>query len=84
MLAQYLSRLLPEQLAEIIYIALVTTVLIVGLVTAFSFAKKEGAIKLDRVNTEIKEGKKYKWYFTSPFVLISLIICFLESFRYFV
>ena len=82
-LSQYSGYIFSSRTREILYIITVFSMLLIGTVGAFLFTKREGALKLSKNGCEIKEKNKYKWFFTSPLIIIATIGFLRQSLQYF-
>ena len=82
-LVQFAGFYISVQERNVLQLGLLVLSFIVGLVATFVFTKNESALRLDKKVTYIKEKDKYKWFFTSPVMIVALLGHFGMSFKYF-
>ncbi len=57
--------------------------ILVGLLGVYLLKDRKDAYKLKKRKTSATKGQIYKWFFTSPTIVIFIVVCFLKSFEYF-
>ncbi len=79
----YLFKNLSNQSQNIIYGIHLVICLVVGIVAIFLLKERKGAYTFKKKKLHSTGGKIYKWFFTSPTIIIFMIVCFIESLAYF-
>lgn len=81
----YILPLMPVQLQNLLYIVLMTVYMISGFIGIVLLRnKKSDFFNFKKQDSNIKESNKYKWFFTSPFIIVFTVLCILDSLKYFV
>ena len=70
---------LSETQTETLYIIVITVCMLLGLVALFMLNDKKGLFKLEKSGLECTGKQKFKWFFTSPVIIIFLVEVLLES-----
>ena len=73
----------PVAVQNLIYGVYIAVCLLLGLAALVWSGKRSEGFRLAPAKTEATLKQKVKWYFSSPAVLIFMIICLLESLMYF-
>lgn len=81
--SEFSGYILPGKTRDTLYFIFIVSVLLAGLIAALLFTQKEDALALQKNTPELKESKKYKWFFTSPVIIIPIIGYFVLSLKYF-
>ncbi len=68
---------------NISYVIYLIISILVGLFGIYLLKDRKNAYKLKIKKTSATKGQIYKWFFTSPAIIIFMIICFLKSLAYF-
>lgn len=82
--SDYLSKILPSQINYVCYTSFVLIFLLAGIVSWLFLEKDKDIFSFDNGNYDIKRANKYKWYFSSPVIIVILILYLLKAFKYFV
>lgn len=80
---QYLETYVPVAVQNIIYTVYLVICMLMAIVALLMLNEREEFVfeKPDHVCTS---AQKYKWFFSSPFVIIFAVLCLLESMMFFV
>lgn len=83
-LMDYVFMGLSTNLQNVLYYAYLAVVLIAAIVGAYWYNKRNSdAFTFKKVDMKSKEVEKYKFFFTSPLVIVFSVICFVEALLYF-
>ena len=75
---------LPNTVQNIMYSFLLLIMLLCGIVSVLFILKKDkDAYKIDNADLACGEKAKFKWFFTSPAIIIYTVLCCLLAIRYF-
>ncbi len=73
------------EIQNLIYVIFLISTLLLGIVGIFLLKNKSGEFfNFDASDTEAKEKTKYKWFFSSPLVIIYICIEIFNSFTFFI
>lgn len=75
---------LPTAAKNISYVIYLIISILVGLVGVYLLRDKNDVYNLPKKETSATKGQIYKWFFTSPTIIIFIIVCVLKSFEFFV
>jgi hypothetical protein len=76
----YISENIGMKIANGIYLVILILSLAVGIIGIYLFAKtEEDAFKLKKSQTLLGEKEKYKCIFTSPLIIIAIVMTLLET-----
>ena len=79
---EYLLAGLSQNSQNLIYSLYLMSALIAGVIGAVLLLDKDG-FKFKKSDTESSLKQKFKWFFTSPVIIIFTVLCVLESLLYF-
>lgn len=79
---EYLLAGLSQNLQNLIYSLYLMAALVAGVIGAVLLSGEDG-FKFKKSETESSLKEKIKWFFTSPAIIIFVVICILESLIYF-
>ena len=79
---EYLLAGLSQNSQNLIYSLYLMAALIGGIIGAVLLTDKDG-FKFQKSDTESSLKQKFKWFFTSPVIIIFTVLCVLESLLYF-
>ena len=80
----YFLNDISVSLQNIIYTFLLIITLLLGILMLVVLRKDNSIYKFEKSKTECTEKQKYKWFFTTPTIIIFIIIFIIESFAFFV
>ena len=81
----YVMNVFPTDVQNIIYVCYLSLTLVLGIFGVLILKNRmPDFFKFNKSDTEADEGKKAKWFYTSPTVIIFFVITFLESLLYLV
>ncbi len=83
-LMDYFVRNISVSAQNVIYSLFLIITLLIGIASLIKFKNKEDFYKLENVEMQCGEFKKYKWFFLSPTIIIFTIIFVLEAFAFFI
>ena len=72
-----------QQINQIAYPIFLISTLLMGLLGVLMLAKKEDAFVLEKCDMVTGVGKRYFWFFSSPFVLAYICLSVINAFEYF-
>lgn len=73
-----------SNIKNVIYTFFLIVILLLGIVALTRFKNSEDMYKFEHSGMESKEKQKYKWFFSSPTIIIFMIIFLIESLTFFV
>ena len=79
----YLSDFISQNAENICYIILLCVLMLLGIFTLYFTKNTSEVFKIDTGLSEVSEKKKYKWFFSSAWIIVFIVICGLESIMYF-
>ena len=74
---------MPVEVCNVLYILVLTLILLLGLISIFVLKNKKFLYDLAKSKTKANAKQKYKWFFSSATIIIFIVICILESLKYF-
>lgn len=74
----------PQEVKNISYVVYLIISILVGLVGIYLLKDRNKEYKLPKKETSATKGQIYKWFFTSPTIIIFIVVCVLKSFTFFV
>ncbi|MBQ4130968.1 MAG: CPBP family intramembrane metalloprotease [Clostridia bacterium] len=68
---------------NIFYVVYLIISIFVGLLGVYLLKNRKGAYKLKKKKTSATKGQIYKWFFTTPTIVVFIVICVLKSLAFF-
>lgn len=81
---EYFLSAFSVDIQNVLYSFFLILCLLSGIIAILLLKNKSEAYKLSPADTEGSEKEKYKWFFTSPVVIIFVCICLAESLAFFI
>lgn len=78
----YLNDVIPE-LRNASYLIVLCVLMLLGIVTIMSQKNVAELIIIDSGDKTVSEGKKYKWFFSSAWIIIFIVLCGIHALSYF-
>lgn len=79
----YFLNGLSQSVQNLIYSVFLALCLVLGILALYLNKNKNELYRFKESDTESKLSAKCKWFFTSPAIIIFIVICFIESLIYF-
>ncbi len=80
----YVFADMSVMLQNVIYTIYLVICLFIGFIGVLLLRKNTEIFKFDPATTEAGEKQKYKWFFTTEMAIFLVVICILDSLKYFV
>lgn len=72
-----------DAVKNICYVAYLIVAIILGVFGVYLLSRRNDSFTLKPKKTESGKAQLYKWFFTSPTIIIFAALCLIKSFRYF-
>ncbi len=82
-LFEYFGAGLSVSAQNILYTVFLMASMLTALLGILLLKNKDGEFELEKPDCASTAKQRYKWFFTSPFVIIFIVVCFLESLAFF-
>lgn len=79
----YLPNSISQQEQNVIYSLFLAVCLVLGVLAVALLSGSEGLFKFRADRLESTNKQRFKWFFTSPIIIVFTVFCFLESLIYF-
>ncbi|MBQ3817155.1 MAG: CPBP family intramembrane metalloprotease [Clostridia bacterium] len=79
----YIPDSVPQEFQNIAYILLLCILLLLGIFSLKITSVKKDIFSIKTEQGDVLKREKYKWFFTSPFIITVIILALLESMIYF-